>query len=441
MNIIDIIKHKRDKGSLSNEEIQFFVTGATNNTIKDYQIASLLMAIFLNGMTKQETVALTKAMMLSGETIDLSEIEGIKVDKHSTGGVGDKTTIVLMPLVASVGVKVAKMTGRGLGHTGGTMDKFDCFKGLNMELDKDTFVQNVKQHGIAITGQSKGLVPADKKLYALRDVTGTIESIPLIAASVMSKKLASGSDAIVLDVKSGSGAFMKNEAAAFALANELVAIGHGMGKNTVALVSNMDEPLGHAIGNSLEVIEAIETLQGNGPNDLVDVCLKLGAIILVMAQVVDDHLEAEKLLQQQLHNGKALEKFKEFIASQGGDANQVDNPSTLPRASHSFAFNSKQTGYVSHLDAETIGTTAMLLGAGRKTKEDSIDLAAGIYLHKKIGDRVQQGETLATLYYNDAQKLPEALESMKNAYRFTDTPPSANRLILGMVQYKAENLS
>ena len=433
MNTIDIIKKKRDGGILSEMEIAYFIKGVTDGSIPDYQASSLLMAIFLQGMTKTETVHLTKNMMHSGEVIDLSEIKGVKVDKHSTGGVGDKTTIVLMPLVAACGAKVAKMTGRGLGHTGGTMDKFDSFKGLNMELDKQTFVKNVIEHGIAITGQSSKLVPADKKLYALRDVTATVESIPLIAASVMSKKLASGSDAIVLDVKVGSGAFMKTEEDSRALAQEMVNIGAGMGKKTVAVISSMEEPLGHAIGNSLEIIEAIQTLQGKGPSDLNELCLELGAHLLIMSDIAKDVAEAKAMLLEKLHNGEALRKLKTFIIAQGGDAAQVDDVSSLPSTSYSYNYKSKVSGCVSKLDAYSVGMVAMLLGAGRKTKEDTIDLGAGIYLHKKIGDKVVEGETLATLYYNDTQKLEEALSIMEQTYLVSDVHVPPVKLIHGVV--------
>ncbi len=434
MRMVDVIAKKRDGEELSEEEIQFFISGLTSGDIPDYQAAALLMAVYIQGMNEQETIALTKAMLYSGDTVDLSAIAGIKVDKHSTGGVGDKTTIVLAPLVAAAGAPVAKMTGSGLGHTGGTMDKLRSFANINMELSREEFINNVQRIGIAVSGQSAKLVPADKKLYALRDVTSTIGNIPLIAASIMSKKLASGSDAIVLDVKTGSGAFMESEEGAFQLAKEMVKIGEGMKRQTVAVISQMAQPLGRAVGNTLEVKEALETLNGRGPADLLELCLELGSHMLVLSNIVPDAASARTLLKQKIQSGEALAKLKEMIKYQGGNPDQVDDISSLPHTSNSRNLVSSSDGYVSQLDARTVGIASMLLGAGRKTKEDKIDLAAGIYLHKKIGEAIQEGEVLATLYATDTSKFDEAIATLQTAYRISSDPVTGQQLILGAVR-------
>lgn len=351
------------------------------------------------------------AMVDSGEKIDLSEIKGIKVDKHSTGGVGDKTTLVLAPLVASAGVPVAKMSGRGLGHTGGTIDKLESIPGFHVEIDNQQFVRLVNQNKIAVVGQTGNLTPADKKLYALRDVTATVNSIPLIASSIMSKKIAAGADAIVLDVKTGSGAFMKNIEESKKLAKAMVKIGENVGKKTIAVISDMSQPLGFAIGNALEVQEAIDTLKGEGPEDLTELCLTLGSYMVYMAEKADSLEKARKLLEQSIASGKALETFKTFVSAQGGDASIVDDPSKLPHSSYTFELKAKEEGYVNEIAADAVGTAAMWLGAGRATKDAAIDLAVGLILHKKIGDYVKKGETFVTIYSNqqDIEKVKQTL--------------------------------
>ncbi len=401
MRMVDIIAKKRDGATLSTDEINFFIEGYTNGTIPDYQISALAMAIYFQSMTDKEAADLTMAMANSGETIDLAAIKGVKVDKHSTGGVGDTTTLVLAPLVASVGVCVAKMSGRGLGHTGGTIDKLESIKGFHTEISKEKFIDLVNKNKIAIMGQSANLTPADKKLYALRDVTATVESIPLIASSIMSKKIAAGADAIVLDVKIGNGAFMKNKEDAEKLAHLMVKIGNHIGKKTIAVISDMSQPLGFAIGNALEVKEAIETLNGNGPKDLTQLVLTLGSYMLIAAGKANSKEEAKQLLTTAIENGKALEKFKQFIANQGGDISIVNNLDKLPQAKYKIELPSKFTGYVSEMIAEKIGKVAMLLGAGRAVKDDKIDLSVGIVLHKKIGDKIVKGESLLTIYSNN----------------------------------------
>ncbi|MBC1520471.1 pyrimidine-nucleoside phosphorylase [Listeria aquatica] len=398
MRMVDIISKKRDGLPLTKNEIAFFVEGYTKGEIPDYQASALLMAIYFEDMTEEERQALTMAMVNSGETIDLSAISGIKVDKHSTGGVGDTTTLVLAPLVASAGVPVAKMSGRGLGHTGGTIDKLESVKGFHVELSKEEFTELVNHDKVAIMGQSGNLTPADKKLYALRDVTGTVNSIPLIASSIMSKKIAAGADAICLDVKTGAGAFMKTEEDAENLAHAMVRIGNGVGRNTMAVISDMSQPLGYAIGNALEVKEAIATLKGEGPEDLTELVLVLGSQMVVLAQKADNLEEARAKLESVIHNGAALEKFKEFLRNQGGDDSVVDDPGKLPEASFKQEIPAKRSGFVSEIVADEMGVAAMMLGAGRATKEDEIDLSVGIVLRKKVGDAVQEGESLATVY-------------------------------------------
>ncbi|MGR2788837.1 pyrimidine-nucleoside phosphorylase [Bacillus subtilis] len=400
MRMVDIIIKKQNGKELTTEEIQFFVNGYTDGSIPDYQASALAMAIFFQDMSDRERADLTMAMVNSGETIDLSAIEGIKVDKHSTGGVGDTTTLVLAPLVAALDVPVAKMSGRGLGHTGGTIDKLEAIDGFHVELTKDEFIKLVNRDKVAVIGQSGNLTPADKKLYALRDVTGTVNSIPLIASSIMSKKIAAGADAIVLDVKTGAGAFMKTEEDAAELAKAMVRIGNNVGRQTMAVISDMSQPLGFAIGNALEVKEAIDTLKGEGPEDLHELVLTLGSQMVVLAKKADTLDEARAKLEEVMKNGKALEKFKDFLKNQGGDSSIVDDPSKLPQAAYQIDVPAKEAGVVSEIVANEIGVAAMLLGAGRATKEDEIDLAVGIMLRKKVGDKVEKGEPLVTLYAN-----------------------------------------
>ncbi|MWN90665.1 pyrimidine-nucleoside phosphorylase [Gilliamella sp. Pra-s65] len=398
MRFVDIIEKKRDGHPLTTEEIQFFITNYTHGAIPDYQVSALLMAIYYKGMTSKECADLTSAMMYSGDTVDLSSIQGIKVDKHSTGGVGDTTTLVLAPLVAALDVPVAKMSGRGLGHTGGTTDKFESIPGFKIELSKQDFIDQVNHKGLAVIGQSGNLTPADKKLYSLRDVTGTVNSIPLIASSIMSKKLAAGADAIVLDVKTGDGALMKDMADSEKLAHEMVNIGNQIGRRTMAIISDMSQPLGYAIGNALEIKEAIDTLKGHGPADLTELVLTLGSQMVVLANKAKTLEEARAKLQEVIKNGKAIEKFKILIEAQGGDSSVVDHPEKLASAPYQIALPALKSGYVSRIIADQIGIAAMQLGAGRATKEDIIDPAVGIVLHKKVGDKVAEGEALLTIH-------------------------------------------
>ncbi|QDW91118.1 pyrimidine-nucleoside phosphorylase [Staphylococcus chromogenes] len=400
MRMVDMISKKRDGHALSSEEIKFIIDGYTKGEIPDYQMSSLAMAIYFQNMTDEERAALTMAMVESGDQIDLSNIEGIKVDKHSTGGVGDTTTLVLAPLVAALGIPVAKMSGRGLGHTGGTIDKLESVEGFHVEISEDEFIQLVNEAKIAVIGQTGNLTPADKKIYALRDVTGTVNSIPLIASSIMSKKIAAGADAIVLDVKTGKGAFMQTVEDAEALAHAMVKIGNQVGRQTMAIISDMNQPLGRAIGNALELKEAIDTLKGQGPEDLTELVLTLGAQMVVLAQKAETLEDARTQLQSVIDNGAAVEKFKTFLSNQGGDASVVDDPSKLPTAKYTFELPAKQSGVVSEMVANEIGIASMMLGAGRQTKEDDIDLAVGLVLHKKIGDKVSEGESLLTIYAN-----------------------------------------
>ncbi|KHD85820.1 pyrimidine-nucleoside phosphorylase [Heyndrickxia ginsengihumi] len=400
MRMVDLIEKKRDGKALTTEEIQFVIDGYTKGAIPDYQMSAFAMAVFFQDMNEQERADLTMAMVQSGDTIDLSAIEGIKVDKHSTGGVGDTTTLVLGPLVASLGVPVAKMSGRGLGHTGGTIDKLESISGFHVEISNDEFIQLVNEHKLAVIGQSGNLTPADKKLYALRDVTGTVNSIPLIASSIMSKKIAAGADAICLDVKTGAGAFMKTIEGSRELAQAMVNIGNSVGRKTMAVISDMSQPLGFAVGNALEVREAIDTLRGVGPEDLTELCLTLGSHMVVLAEKASSLEEARQLLLESIKTGKAIEKFKTFLRAQGGDDSIVDDPSKLPQAPFTIELPAKEDGYVSEIVADEIGIAAMLLGAGRATKESTIDLSVGIVLHKKIGDKVKKGESLLTIHAN-----------------------------------------
>ncbi|PGS36624.1 pyrimidine-nucleoside phosphorylase [Bacillus cereus] len=400
MRMVDIIAKKRDGKELTTEEIKFFINGYTDGSIPDYQVSALAMAIFFKDMTDRERADLTMAMVESGETIDLSAIEGIKVDKHSTGGVGDTTTLVLGPLVAALDVPVAKMSGRGLGHTGGTIDKLEAVEGFHVEITKEQFIDIVNRDKVAVIGQTGNLTPADKKIYALRDVTGTVNSIPLIASSIMSKKIAAGADAIVLDVKTGAGAFMKTEEDAKELAHAMVRIGNNVGRQTMAVISDMSQPLGFAIGNALEVKEAIDTLKGEGPEDLTELVLVLGSQMVVLAKKANTLEEARKMLIEVMKNGKATEKFKEFLSNQGGDSSIVDNPEKMPQAKYVIDVPAKTSGVISNIVADEIGIAAMLLGAGRATKEDEIDLAVGLMLRKKVGDAVKEGEPFVTIYAN-----------------------------------------
>lgn len=414
MRMIDIIEKKRDGKSLTKEEIEFFVNGYTHGEVPDYQASSLAMAIFFQDMNDEERAALTMSMVNSGEKIDLSDINGIKVDKHSTGGVGDTTTLVLAPLVAAVGVPVAKMSGRGLGHTGGTIDKLESVKGFNVEISEKDFIKLVNDNQIAVIGQSGNLTPADKKLYALRDVTGTVNSIPLIASSIMSKKIAAGADAIVLDVKTGSGAFMKTLDDAEALAHAMVRIGNNVGRNTMAIISDMSQPLGNAIGNALELKEAIATLKGNGPKDLTELVLTLGSQMVVLAEQATSLDEARQMLIDAIKSGKALNKFKIFLSNQGGDDSIVDSPEKLPSAKYQVEFKAKKDGYITEIIANEIGIASMMLGAGRQTKEDVIDLGVGIVLNKKVGEHVEKGENILTIHTN-TKEIDDILYKLDNS--------------------------
>ena len=436
MRIYDIIKKKRDNHELTKPEIDFFVEKYSKGEIPDYQASALLMAIYLNKMNKQETVYLTEAMMNSGDVIDLSEIKGIKVDKHSTGGVGDKTTIALAPLVAACKAPVAKMSGRGLGHTGGTLDKLESIPGFSIEMESRQFVDSVNKHKIAVCGQTASIAVADKKMYALRDVTATVDNISLIAASIMCKKLASGANAILLDVKTGDGAFMKTLDDSFELAKAMVDIGCGMNRETIGMVTDMDEPLGFAIGNSVEVIEAIETLKGNGPKDFVMLCETLGAYMLVLAKVVESYDEGVDKIREAITSGEALEKLRVFIENQGGDKRVVDDYSLLPTASKVIDIKSPKTGYISKIEAEEVGVSAMILGAGRETKDDVLDLSAGIILEKKVGDYVQEGDVLAYMHLNKEEKFEQARKRFINAYTIVDEKIKPKKLIYGVVTDK-----
>lgn len=429
MRMYDLIMKKRDGGVLTKEEIDFIISSYTKDYIPDYQMSALAMAIYFRGMTPEETAHLTMAMAYSGDVMDLSAIKGIKVDKHSTGGVADTTTLVLAPMVAACGAPVAKMSGRGLGHTGGTIDKLESIPGMRIELSEEEFTDNVNKYGIAIIGQTKNLTPADKKLYALRDVTATVDSIPLIASSVMSKKIAAGADAIVLDVKVGRGAFMKDLESAKALAKLMVDIGNSVRRKTVAHVTNMDYPLGLAIGNALEIIEAVQVLKGHGSKDLLEVCMLLGSDMLQIAGVAKDDTEARAKLKEALDSGKALQKFKEFIKAQGGDERVVDDFSLLPQAKYVRPWIADRDVYIKDMMALDLGLVAMKLGAGREKKEDKIDLAVGIMLGGKVGDIVRKGEPIATIYANDEGKAEWALNEIKKYILLSDEPVERPTLI------------
>ena len=414
MRMVDIIEKKRDGQVLTKEEIEFFITGYTNGDIPDYQASSLAMAVFFQDMNDEERAALTMAMVNSGDVIDLSDIHGTKVDKHSTGGVGDTTTLVLAPLVAAVGVPVAKMSGRGLGHTGGTIDKLESVEGFHVEISEEKFVKLVNEAKVAVIGQTGNLTPADKKLYGLRDVTGTVNSSPLIASSIMSKKIAAGADAIVLDVKTGNGAFMKTLEDAEALAHAMVSIGNNVGRNTMAIISDMGQPLGHAIGNALEVKEAIETLQGKGPEDLTELVMTLGSQMVVVGGKAKDLEEARALLEKAIQDGSALESFRTFLENQDGDGSVVDDVSKLPQAKYQVALPAESSGFVTEIVANEMGVASMMLGAGRQTKDDDIDLSVGLVLHKKVGDRVDEGEPLLTIHSN-RENVDDVIEKLNQS--------------------------
>lgn len=429
MRMYDLIVKKRDGIPLSEEEIYYIINGFTNGSIPDYQMSAFLMAVFFNGMNEKETLDLTMAMTKSGDQLDLSGIDGIKVDKHSTGGVGDKTTLVLAPMIAACGVPVAKMSGRGLGHTGGTIDKLECFNGFNTAVSKEDFIRNVNKINLAIAGQTGDLAPADKKIYALRDVTGTVNSIPLIAGSIMSKKLASGADAIILDIKCGNGAFMKHEKEAILLATEMVKLGNNVGKKTVGIITDMNQPLGFAVGNALEVKEAIETLKGNGPDDLMELCFVLGSYMLIAGKKASSKEEARLMLEEVIKNGAALSKFAEFIERQGGDTKAIYDTELLPKAKHIVDVIVDANGFVGKILTTEIGIVSLILGGGRETKDSKIDLSVGVILKKKIGDSVNEGEAIATLYGNDLIKIEEARNKVLEAFTIYDTKVNTPKLI------------
>ncbi|RNB75130.1 pyrimidine-nucleoside phosphorylase [Brevibacillus panacihumi] len=434
MRMVDIIAKKRDGGELSTEEIRFLVTGYTEGSIPDYQMSAWAMAVLFRGMTARETGDLTLAMAGSGEQLDLSSLPGVKVDKHSTGGVGDKITLVVAPLVAAAGIPVAKMSGRGLGYSGGTIDKLESFTGYQVERSREQFLQQVRDIGVSVIGQSGNLTPADKKLYALRDVTATVEAVPLIASSIMSKKIAAGADAILLDVKVGKGAFMKSLEQAETLARAMVEIGSQVGRKTVAVISDMNQPLGFAVGNALEVKEAIATLAGKGPEDLTELALAIGSRMLVLGGLVSSVDEGREKLAEIMASGKAVDKLAEMVEAQGGVKDEVYSPEKLPQAQILHAILAKEDGYVNEIDAEAIGHASVVLGAGRQTKDMPIDLAVGIVLHKKRGDQVSAGEPLATIHANQETLLGSALEAMQDAFLIAQQPPAEQALIYKIVE-------
>ena len=433
MTMYDLILKKKRGEELTNEEICYMISGYTKGDIPDYQMSAMMMAICFQGMTPEETKNLTLAMAESGDVLDLSEIEGIKVDKHSTGGVGDKTSLVLGPMVASLGVAVAKMSGRGLGHTGGTIDKLESFTGFTTGISKETFIKNVNEIHMAIAGQTADLAPADKKLYALRDVTGTVDQMSLIASSIMSKKLASGADAIVLDVKTGDGAFMKTLEDSKALAEAMVSIGKHAEKKMAAIISDMDQPLGNAVGNILEVKEAIDTLHGNGPKDLEELVLTLGSYMVVAAEKAETLEEARERLALSLQNGSAFETFKKFVVAQGGCDEEVLHPEKLPVARYVEDVLCEEEGFIAKIQTEEIGRISLLLGGGRETKESAIDLTVGLVLNKKRGDKVQKGDVLATIHANDKEKLVQAKDRLRKAYAIVDTAVQNEAIIKDII--------
>lgn len=434
MRMYDIIMKKRNGGELTKEEIDFFIEGYTKGDIPDYQVSALMMAIYFRKMTEAETLALTMAMADSGDRLDLSGIRGVKVDKHSTGGVGDKTSLALAPMVAACGIPVAKMSGRGLGHTGGTIDKLESFPGFTTALTTERFIENVNRIGMAIMGQTADLAPADKKLYALRDVTATVDNLSLIASSIMSKKLAAGADAIVLDVKTGSGAFMKQEAEARALAEEMVKIGKNAGRRTIAVISDMDQPLGFAVGNALEVKEAIDTLEGHGPADFLELCLTLGSQMLIAGGKAENAEEAEEALRAVIADGSALKKLAEFVKAQGGDGNVVNKPELLPKAAIVLPVPAPESGYLSRIVCDEVGICSLILGGGRETKESEIDLSVGLVLCKKVGDYVEAGEPLAVIHANDSGKAEQARARYLKACSIAEEAPERKAFIKGILR-------
>ena len=433
MRFVDIIEKKRNGESLTQEEIHFWIEGYVNESIPDYQVSALCMAIYFQGMNADEIAWLTHEMMHSGDVFDLSDIEGIKADKHSTGGVGDKTSLSLAPMVASCGLKIAKMSGRGLGHTGGTLDKMESIEGLSISLDDDAFKNQVNEIGIAIVGQTKQVVPADKKLYSLRDVTATVPSIPLIASSIMSKKLASGADTILLDVKFGEGAFMKTPEEAEILAKTMISIGNKLGRDTRAIISSMEQPLGNAIGNALEVKEAIATLKDEGPEDFKELCMHAGSIMLMQGKIASSEQEARALLQENISNGKALEKLIQMVKAQGGNIEQIKHPETLPKAKKQIEFFSKEEGYIQRLNALELGTLAMQIGAGRRVKEDNINHAVGIVLNKKDGDFVQKGDLLA-IVHTDTELSEEWIRDFYQCFEIDEKEQQKTPLVYKVIQ-------
>lgn len=420
MRMYDLIMKKRNGGTLSRDEIFFMIEGYTKGNIPDYQMSAMMMAIYFNGMNEKETAALTMAMAESGDQLDLSGIQGIKVDKHSTGGVGDKTSLALTPMVSACGVKIAKMSGRGLGHTGGTIDKLESFQGFSTSLSEEAFIDQVNRIGISIIGQTKNLAPADKKLYALRDVTATVDNMSLIASSIMSKKLAAGADAIVLDVKTGSGAFMKEEADAMLLAGEMMTIGKNAGRKMMAVLSDMDQPLGNAVGNALEVKEAIETLKGHGPADFTELCMTLGSCMLMVAEIAENEQQAREMLKEAVDSGKALDKLAELVEAQGGDKRMVYETDLLPKASSITPLLSEKDGYVEKIQCDEVGICSLILGGGRETKESAIDLSVGIVLTKKVGSHVKAGEPLAYIHSNEEAKRLACEERLRKAFHIGD---------------------
>jgi pyrimidine-nucleoside phosphorylase len=421
--VIDAIRKKRDGGELSRDEIKGLVGAYTRGDIPDYQVSAWLMAVVLRGMTRAETAALTDAMLHSGEVLDLSSLAAKKVDKHSTGGVGDKTSLVLAPLAAAAGLAVPMISGRGLGHTGGTLDKLEAIPGFNVNLTVAKFRRVLESCGCAMIGQTPEIAPADRKLYALRDVTGTVESPYLICASIMSKKLAEGIDSLVLDVKTGSGAFMKKEEDAAFLAGLMVETGERMGKQMVALITDMDQPLGNRVGNALEVVEVVDILRGKGPEDLRDLCIVLAAWMLYLGGVAESVAAGESIGEKLINSGQALERFQKMVELQGGDPRTIDDPKRLPQAQHTLAVTSSESGYISAMQCEQVGTACVILGGGREKKEDSVDPAVGIVLHKKVGDAISKGEPLAMIYYNSESRAAQARQLLEKSFYIASTPP------------------
>lgn len=433
MNTYDLIIKKRSGGELSKEEYSYLIKNYVAGSIPDYQMSAFLMSVYFRGMTERETLFLTEEMIKSGDTLNLSGVDGIKADKHSTGGVGDKTSLALCPMLASLGIKIAKMSGRGLGHTGGTIDKLESFPGLTTSIEGDKFIKQANEIGFVIAGQTAHLVPADKKLYALRDVTGTVDILPLIVSSIMSKKLASGADIIVLDVKTGSGAFMKREEDSFELARQMVALGKNAGKKTVAVVSDMDEPLGYAVGNALEVEEAIAVLKGEDAGNLRELCLALGSCVLMEAGMAESEEKARGMLVKCIEDGSALKKLADFVEAQGGDRRAVYDTSLLPKAPNIRELRSPKEGYIKALHADNVGKACIALGGGRETKDSTIDLSVGVVLHKKKHDYVNLGESLLTIHAHDEQSAKEAEKILIESYEFCETPPEKMKFIKGIV--------